>query len=820
MMDRSAAPSLRGQILTRTLVVVLVPLAALAVVAVLGLRTLGATGDQQVADSRQLLIAESVSGRLLSEAETAGREIELTVTERIGDVEAWANQPAVVEGAEVGALASEQQDLSELSDDQVDLALAPSGGLAVAPAAEDFLATELERLPLFRRVVFTDRNGFTVASVGGTDGLTNADQVWWQRAWDTGLHVGEVTSLSGTGTITEEAGTTSGAEGEGDSAGDVVPIAVRIDDERGQAAGVIRAFLDISFVADLADSRAGDGIEIAVVTGGRRLLAETATDHDPARLGAGNLSSDQLSMGIAEALTGEPGSAADDDTFHGFAPVEQTFEPNGSDGGSHTTWYVVASQPRAAALAPLDGLIRLNEDLGHAGRELIVVVAIVVGFAAMVGVFTALSLSRRIIDPIEALTRRADRVAHTELPDTVDQLRSGDDTGAGATGSEPVVAADSELQLLADACNSVQVTAVRLAAEQVEQRAETAETFANLGRRNQSLVKRQIGVIDELEEWEEDPDRLASLSKLSHLATRMRRNAENLLVMAGQRSTTRRAAPARLELVVREAVNETEARHRIALGRIEPAALVGQVVTDVSHLLAELFDNALAFSPPETPVVITGMSTRGRYVLSIVDRGIGLGEQELAVANDRLSAGAGLDTGSTRQLGLLVVAELAVRHGIRVRLQNAENGGTVALAELPESLLRPVEEAPPPAAGTASSAAPIPPEPPAPAEPSARPAPVTPEEQAPVESPVPAAPTLAAAGPPPAPAARPADAKSPPTIERPAPVVRAGKPPPPPPQHRRARSDPGPVVRRRSRRPPSPVPPESSEPRSKQATSD
>lgn len=675
MIDGSRFSSLRGQILTRTLVVGLVPLVALAAVTALGLRGLSSTGDRQVADSRRILIEETVNGRLRSEAETTGREIDLILEERIGDVEAWAQQPAVVLGATVGAVVADQRGLTRGSPVSVERDLAASNGLDSAPTAVAFLSTELTRLPEFRDVLFTDSHGYTVGWAVSIEDYDQHDETWWDQAWQTGSHVGQVETH--------------------DQGGDVVPVAVRIDNDRGAPVGVIRASLDVGFVRSVADNRTVDGIDITVITDDRRLLAETASGHDPARFGINSLPFDQLSSGITEALVAGTGSSADETTFYGFAPVKRMFEPNEpgqSDGG--VMWHVVATQGADTALAPLAGQEALNQTLGQAGLMLFAAVAIVVLFTAMVAVLSALALSRRIVDPIRTLTRRAERAAHHDLPEAVATLRSADaKSDADTTGAELAIAADSELRQLADAFNSVQNTAIRLAGGQAEQRRETTEMVANLGRRTQSLVKRQIRVIDELEQGEEHPDRLETLFKLDHLATRMRRTAESLLVIAGQRSSQRRAAPARMELVVQRAMGEVKEYERIKTGRIEPVALLGQAVNDTAHILAELVDNALAFSPPETPVVVTGMRARGQYLLSIIDRGIGMSPNELTSTNDHLADGADVDVGTSKQLGLLVVAKLAARHQINVRLRGAEDGGTVALIEIPAALIQPAERA-------------------------------------------------------------------------------------------------------------------------------
>ncbi len=212
--------------------------------------------------------------------------------------------------------------------------------------------------------------------------------------------------------------------------------------------------------------------------------------------------------------------------------------------------------------------------------------------------------------------------------------------------------------------------------------------FVNLSRRSQSLVERQIRLIDDLEQGEQDPERLASLFQMDHLATRMRRNSENLLVLAGHEESRRWNQPLALVDVLRASLSEIEHYERVTLN-VQPGMVVrGQAVSDVVHLTAELVENATSFSAAETPVSIGGhLLGSGGVLLEITDEGVGMSAEEMAHANWRLDNPPVVDVAVSRRMGLFVVARLAAKHGIRVRLRPAASGGLIALIWLPDEAI-------------------------------------------------------------------------------------------------------------------------------------
>jgi hypothetical protein len=225
-----------------------------------------------------------------------------------------------------------------------------------------------------------------------------------------------------------------------------------------------------------------------------------------------------------------------------------------------------------------------------------------------------------------------------------------------------------------------------VAVEQAALRRSIGDMILNLARRSQSLIDRQLELIDELERDAED-EALEQLFRLDHLATRMRRNAENLIVLSGGADAARRLTqPVPLVDVVRAAMSEVEDYQRVELLPIDEVSLTGRAVADVVHLLAELIENATSFSPPGTKVQIATQQAANGYVLEIEDRGLGMSDEELIDANQRLANPPAIDFAVSRVLGLYVVGRLARRHAISVQLRHSWYGGVTALAMLPAAL--------------------------------------------------------------------------------------------------------------------------------------
>jgi signal transduction histidine kinase len=314
-------------------------------------------------------------------------------------------------------------------------------------------------------------------------------------------------------------------------------------------------------------------------------------------------------------------------------------------------------------------------------------------FAVLVAWFVARSMNRSLRE----LRHGALAIAQYGLPQAVARLRdptlstqlSPQQVAAQIAEPLPVRSRD-EFGQVTEAFNAVHLEAVRTAAEQAALRSSVSTMFVNLARRSQILVDRLIGHLDRLERGEEDPDRLAELFQLDHLATRMRRNDENLLVLAGADSTRVQREPAALIDVLRAAQSEVEHYTRIEFGVIDRDIEIGShAVNDLVHLVAELFDNATAFSPPDSAVVVEARRTGDRATLRVEDHGIGISHDQMADLNERLATPPMVDVAVSRMMGLVVVARLAARHGVKVELRPATERGTVADVHLPTSVLVP-----------------------------------------------------------------------------------------------------------------------------------
>jgi signal transduction histidine kinase len=294
-----------------------------------------------------------------------------------------------------------------------------------------------------------------------------------------------------------------------------------------------------------------------------------------------------------------------------------------------------------------------------------------------------------MVRPLRSLTRQAREVARERLPRVLEEVLSRP-LGEDVTVPEVppvVVRTHDEVRDVADALTSVQLAAVDLAVEQAVLRRNIADSFVNLGRRNQNLLSRQLDFITHLERDEADPGTLASLFELDHLATRMRRNAESLLVLAGVEPPRTWAAPIPVVDVVRAALGEVEGYERVVVEHLEAALVAGAAASDLAHLLAELVENALAFSHRDQRVTIVGQRRVEGYVMAIVDTGVGMPPGEVARANRRLAGEESFTVAPSSYLGHYVAGHLATRHGVDIRLAAAEGQGATVTLTLPPELL-------------------------------------------------------------------------------------------------------------------------------------
>ncbi|WP_369974928.1 sensor histidine kinase [Thermobifida halotolerans] len=306
-------------------------------------------------------------------------------------------------------------------------------------------------------------------------------------------------------------------------------------------------------------------------------------------------------------------------------------------------------------------------------------------------------VARSMVVPLRVLRDSAMRIAAKDLPDAISRMRETN-VRPGEVRVTPIeVSSTDEFGEVARSFDEVHRAALRLASDEAALRTNVNAMFVNLSRRSQSLVERQLRLIESLEQGEQDDDRLADLFQLDHLATRMRRNNENLLVLSGQDNTRKWAQPVPLVDVLRAAVSEVEQYERVNVRAPSHISVLGRPVNDVIHLIAELVENATVFSSHDTQVSVTAQAMdNGEVVVEITDSGIGMAPEEIESTNQRLAEPPLIDVAVSRRMGLFVVSRLANRHGIRVQLRAAHNGGITAVVSLPNDLLiTPVESATP-----------------------------------------------------------------------------------------------------------------------------
>ncbi|MBB6346525.1 sensor histidine kinase [Nonomuraea muscovyensis] len=312
-----------------------------------------------------------------------------------------------------------------------------------------------------------------------------------------------------------------------------------------------------------------------------------------------------------------------------------------------------------------------------------------VGLLAVVAsVLLSLRFRRRLGDELAGLRDAATELAEIRLAALVKRLRAGGQLPSPEEVAPLEVKADTaEVRDIVAAFNHVQATAVEAAVDQARLRHGVSQVFVNLARRNQSLLHRQLLQLDSMERKTEEPEVLEDLFRLDHLTTRMRRHAESLLILSDQAPGRGWRNPVPVHDVLRAAVAEVEEYQRVEVLQPPPVAVLGNAVTDVAHLVAELVENATLFSPPQTRVDLRTTSTRSGITVEVEDRGLGLTRAELDELNARLAETPEFDLARSDRLGLFVVSRLASRHGIRVRLGPSPYGGLSASVALPSSLL-------------------------------------------------------------------------------------------------------------------------------------
>jgi signal transduction histidine kinase len=378
---------------------------------------------------------------------------------------------------------------------------------------------------------------------------------------------------------------------------------------------------------------------------------------------------------------------------------EQTLVTNAMLQGSPTRLDVSASQWYTSMSAILGRLRGVEQQVTasvitraqqlHQGAENSALLSAILSTLLLLAALTAtFAVARSIVRPLRILRGDALHIASAGLPEKMLAIAEAEDPTAELDVAPVSMDSPDEIGQVARAFDQVHRQAVKLAANEAVLRRSMNAIFVNLSRRSQSLLLRLVKQIDSLEQSEDDPDRLASLFAMDHLVTRMRRNSENLLVLAGHESARKQAEPVALPDIVRAAVSEILEYGRVVVSVQPDVSVAGQSVSDIVHLLAEILENATTFSSGHALVRVTGEAVpSGGALITVIDSGVGLPADRLAEFNYRLDNPPAADVSVSRHMGLFAVSHLAARHGVRVRLRQGEPRGLTALVWIPERLI-------------------------------------------------------------------------------------------------------------------------------------
>ncbi|MET7929014.1 nitrate- and nitrite sensing domain-containing protein [Streptomyces sp. NPDC005349] len=352
-------------------------------------------------------------------------------------------------------------------------------------------------------------------------------------------------------------------------------------------------------------------------------------------------------------------------------------------------WHSVAGHTLAGLAAAERGAVDTGADaqpyslatLGSSG------LAVVLGLLGVVlSLLLSVRIGRGLVDDLTGLRNSALELAATRLPAAIRRIHSGDDLDLDAEAPLARAPIRDEIGQVGAALTTVQRAALRAVAGRAAVLTGVSGVYVSLARRSQVLLHRQLELLDAMERRTENPSDLEDLFRLDHLTTRMRRHAESLLILSGSAPGRAWRNPVPLIDAVRAGIAETADIDRVQLHDIPDLSLAGTAVADLIHLIAELAENAAAFSPPHTPVVVRGEEVGAGAVLEIEDRGLGMGDEALAAANEKIRA-TDIDLLDSRRLGLFVVNRLAERQQVDVTLRRSVYGGVTAVVFLPQQLL-------------------------------------------------------------------------------------------------------------------------------------
>jgi signal transduction histidine kinase len=355
-------------------------------------------------------------------------------------------------------------------------------------------------------------------------------------------------------------------------------------------------------------------------------------------------------------------------------------------------WYGASSEKldemQTVELGIAQDTVARAQSIQQGAGESALLISVSVVVVLLIVLIAALVVARSLAVPLRRLRAAALDIATAQLPERMRRLSEAPDDVADLQVAPIDVLTSDEIGEVARAFDQVHAEAVRLAANEAVLRTSLNAMFVNLSRRSQALIERVARTIDSLEQDEDDPDRLSSLFSIDHMVTRMRRNSENLLLLAGHEGARKWSDPVSVADVARAATSEIEHYSRVVLNIQPGVAVIGSAVSDIVHLLAELIENATLYSPTDTTVRVSGHELpSGGVLIEITDKGIGIPEERLAEMNWRLQSTPAIDVSVSRHMGLFAVARLAERHNVQVRLRPASSQGLNALVWLPDSVI-------------------------------------------------------------------------------------------------------------------------------------
>ncbi len=659
------AQSIRAKILRRVLPVLLLPLLLLGVISIIGIFVIEQRTSDAVESAEEILTKQVVEDGVSRSSERAARELADYVTEWFDRVERLNGRATFRESVVESSNAAREAGFLDLEREELSAALDGP----VTRRTQVLALTALDELELDNsnvQVVLVSEDGLNLGSTHSTTLDDYNNVAWFLQTRNEGFSFRSFVD-----------------DGEHEPSFELATWTEPPATARGGA--ILRVRVPLTNVQLILDELAGDdAVEASLVDSSFSvLLADTLTDHSPDFL----FDSTQL-MSEGSGLNTQlisPGIQQSDGTV---TSARRVFDPEST---VVFNWLVQTSQPFDVAGSSLTEIRAVSDDVANQRSIFVFVVAALLLTSLVIGFFLVRSVAGQITAPVKQLSDQAKAAAEEGIPAVVQAARTSEEL----PDLDPFeVETNDELAILAHSLNTMQDAAVDLAAGQAKlRRQNVARTFVSLGRRNQNLLNRQLEFIDELERQESDADALENLFRLDHLATRMRRNAENLLVLAGEQTPRRWAKPIAVRDVLRAAAAEIADYRRVRLGDIDPATVSGNLATDLSHLIAELLENAGSFSPPNTPVEVLGQHTASHYRLAIVDQGIGMDPAALSQVNDRLKNPVDFADAPSAYLGLFVVGRLSQELGITVRLASADptgegrRRGTIAFIDLPVSLL-------------------------------------------------------------------------------------------------------------------------------------